>query len=68
MIQIVALGILLQEAEAHAIRVLHLINDVIRLGKIDLILVPDDLALRLGFQTHFDNIPRLVVEEAMGVP
>lgn len=54
-----------QQAKALGFWFLNLVNDVVEFCKIDLILVPDDLTLGLGLQTHLDDIPRLVVEQTM---
>jgi len=44
---------------------LDLIDDVIRLCEVNLVLIPDDLALRLGLERHFHDVPGLVIEQAM---
>lgn len=54
-------------AEAPPVRVLDLVDHVIRLGEVYLVLVPDNLALRLGFQGHFHNVPRFIIEETVRV-
>ena len=47
---------------------LHLVYHVVRLGKINLVIVPDDLALALSLQTHFDDVSGFVIKETMRVP
>ena len=59
--------ILFELAEAPPVRMLDLIDHVIRLGEVYLVLVSDDLALRLGFKGHFHDVPRLVIEETVRV-
>lgn len=54
-------------AEAPTIRMLDLVDHVIRLGEVNLVLVSDDLALRLGFEGHLHDVPRLVIEETVRV-
>jgi hypothetical protein len=56
MVQVVALGVLLEEAEAAGIWVLSLINYIVRLVEIDLIIVPYYLTLRLSLQTHLYDV------------
>ena len=66
-IEIVAFRVLLEQAEAHTVWMLNWVNHMVWLGEINLVFVSNDLTLRLGFQTHFNYIPRLVIEEAMGI-
>ena len=40
---------------------------MIQLRKVNGVIVSNNLTLRLSLQTHFDDISRLVVEEAMGI-
>ena len=68
MVQVEALLVLFQEAQRFSVGMLHMINDVIRLGEVDLIVVPDDLTLALSLQAHFDDVPGLIVEQTMRVP
>jgi hypothetical protein len=43
------------------------INDVIGFGEIDLVFISNNLTLRLGLETHFDNISGLIIEKSVGV-
>lgn len=61
-VKIVAFGIFLQKAETASIRTLLIVDLVIRLVKIYLIVIPDDLTLGLGFQAHLDDVTGLVIE------
>jgi len=45
MVEIVTLRILLQEGKSLGLRLLIAVDNVISLGEIDLVLVPDDLTL-----------------------
>tara|TARA_B110001450_G_C17600412_1_gene472755 strand:+ start:402 stop:539 length:138 start_codon:yes stop_codon:yes gene_type:complete len=45
--------------------VLDLVDDMIRLSEINLVFIPDDLALRLGFERHLDDVSGLVIEKTM---
>jgi hypothetical protein len=67
MVQVITLVVLLKESEAAGLRLLALVDDVIELREVDLVLVSNDLALRLGLEGHFDDVAGLVVEEAVGV-
>ena len=67
MVQIVALGVLLQETERPPVWVLDGVNHVIWLSKIDLIVISYDLPLRLSLETHLDNVSGLVVEKPMRI-
>ena len=59
--------IFLELAQAPAIWVLLGVDDMIRLGKVDLVIISNDLTLGLSLQTHLDNISRLVVEETVRI-
>ena len=67
MVQVITLVVLLKESEAAGLRLLALVDDVIELREVDLVLVSNDLALRLGLEGHFDDVAGLVVEETVGV-
>lgn len=67
MVDVVSFGILLQEAKASSTCVDVVVNDVIQLGEVDGVIVSNYLTLTLGLQTHFHDVSRLVVEEAMGI-
>jgi len=56
-VQVEALLVLFKEAQGLSVRVLHLVNDVVRLGEVDLVVVPNDLPLALSLQAHFDDVP-----------
>jgi hypothetical protein len=49
--------IFLELAKASAVWVLNLIDDMIGLGEVDLVLVPDDLALGLSLERHLHDVP-----------
>ena len=49
--------ILFELTEAPSVGMLDLVDHVIRLGEVYLVLVSDDLALRLGFEGHFHDVP-----------
>lgn len=57
MVKKITLFIFFELAKASSIWMLDLVDNMIRLGKVNLILVPDDLALRLGLERHFHNVP-----------
>ena len=40
---------------------------MIELVEVDGVVVSNDLPLRLGLQAHFDDVPRLVIKQAMRV-
>ena len=67
MVKVVALSVLFQEAQAPAVRMLLGIDDLVGFDEFNCILVPVNLTLRLGSQTDFNNVSRLVVEEPVGV-
>jgi len=66
-VKVVALGVLLEEAETSSVWVLNWIDDMIGFGKINLFIVSNNLTLGLSFQRHLGNIPGLVVKQAMRV-
>ena len=68
MIQVIALGILFEQAETAGIWLLDGIDGVIRLDKINLIVVSNYLALILSFETHLYDVSTFVVEKSMGIP
>lgn len=68
MVKIVSLGVLFQQTKRSAVRMLNGVNHMIRFRKIDLVIVSNDLALRLSFETHLDDIPGLIVKKTMRVP
>jgi hypothetical protein len=43
-------------AKTPAVWMLDLVDDMIRLSEIYLILIPDDLALRLSLERHLDDV------------
>ena len=47
---------------------LHGVDDMVRLGEVNLVIVPDDLPLALGLQAHFDDISGFVVKQPVRVP
>lgn len=53
--------------ETSAVWMLNGVDNMIGLGEIDLVLISDDLSLRLGLQRHFHNVSGFVIEETMGV-
>lgn len=53
----ITLFIFLELAKASAVWVLNLIDDMIGLGEVDLVLVPDDLALGLSLERHLHDVP-----------
>ena len=59
--------ILFELAKAPSIWMLFCVYHVIRLSKINLIIVSNDLTLRLSFQTHLHNISWFVVEKTVWV-
>lgn len=65
MIQEITFFIFLELAETSTVWVLDLVDDMIRLSEINLVLIPDDLALRLGFERHLDDVSGLVIEKTM---
>ena len=67
MVQVVALSILFEKAEASSIWIGSGINNVIGFVKVDLIIIAYYLTLGLGLQTHLDDVTRLVVEETVRV-
>jgi hypothetical protein len=54
-------------AQTSAVWMLDSINHVIGFGEINLVLISNDLSLRLCFQTHLDNISRFIIEKSVGV-
>mmetsp|Transcript_5149 Transcript_5149/g.8748 ORF Transcript_5149/g.8748 Transcript_5149/m.8748 type:complete len:261 (+) Transcript_5149:677-1459(+) len=56
-VQVIALLVLLELAETPAVGVLDRVDHVVGLGEVDLVLVSDDLTLRLGLQAHLHNVP-----------
>ena len=67
MIQVVAFCILLQETEASGVWTLSLVDDIVGLVEIYLVVVANNLALRLSLQTHLHDVARLVVEQPVRV-
>lgn len=57
MVKEITLFIFLELAKASAVWVLNLIDDMIGLGEVDLVLVPDDLALGLSLERHLHDVP-----------
>ena len=49
--------VLLELAEAPSIWVLGSVDDMVGFGEIDLVLISDNLTLRLSFERHFDDVP-----------
>lgn len=66
-IQVVALCVLLEEAETPSIGVLSLIDDIVWLVEVNLIVISYYLSLRLCFQAHLHDVPGFVVEETVRV-
>lgn len=67
MVEVVALGVLLEEAETLAAASLGGVDDLLELGEIDLVLVSNNLPHALSLQTHFYNVSGLVIEQTVGV-
>ena len=67
MIQIIAFRIFFEQAQAPSVRIRNWVDLVVRLGEINLVIISNDLSLRLSFQTHLDNVSALVIEEAVAV-
>lgn len=67
MIKVVAFRVLFEQAEAASIGVLLGVDYVVRFVEVNLVIVPDNLSLRLSLQTHFHDVPRLVVEQTVRV-
>jgi len=67
MVQIVTLVVFLEKAETTSVRVRCRVNHIVWLIEIDLVIISNDLSLWLSFQTHFHNVPRLIVEKAVRV-
>jgi len=67
MVKIVALIIFFELAKTPSIWMLFCINYVIRLSEINLIIISNDLSLRLSLQTHLDNISWFIVEKTVWV-
>ena len=44
-------------AEAPSVWMLGSVDHMIGFGEIDLVLISDNLTLRLSFERHFDNVP-----------
>ena len=65
MIKIVPLSVLLEQTQATSVGTLSCVYYVVWLVEINLIIVPYYLSLRLGFQTHLDDVPGLIVEQTM---
>ena len=63
----ITLFIFFELAKASSIWVLDLVDDMIWLSEVYLVLIPDDLALRLSLEGHLDDIPRFVIKETVGV-
>ena len=57
MVKVVSFCIFLKKTETTCVRTLLLINHVIWLIEVNLIIVSYYLTLRLGFQTHFNDVP-----------
>lgn len=67
MVQVVAIVVFFKEAEAASVRVLCRVDNIVRLVEIDLIIVANNLTLRLRLQTHLDDVSGLVVEKSVRV-
>lgn len=59
--------IFLELAQAPAIGMLVGIDDMVGFGEVNLILVTNNLTLRLSLKAHFHNVARFVVEKTMGI-
>ena len=68
MVQVISFGILLEKTETASVGTRCLVNNVVGLIEVNLIVVAYYLSLGLGLQTHLDDVSRLVVEQAVGVP
>ena len=67
MVEIKLTIIFFELAQTATIWMLNSIDNVVWLGEVNLVFIPDDLALRLGLETHFDNISGFIVEQTMGI-
>ena len=67
MIKVVAFRVLFEQAEAASIGILLGVDYVVRFVEVNLVIVPDNLSLWLSLQTHFHDVPRLVVEQTVRV-
>jgi hypothetical protein len=54
-------------AQTTTIWMLNSIDNVVWLSKVDLVFISNDLSLRLGLQTHLNDISRLIVKQTMGI-
>jgi len=52
----IAFFIFFELTKTPAVWMLDLVDDMIRLSEIYLILIPDDLALRLSLERHLDDV------------
>lgn len=59
--------VFLKLAKASAIWVLNSIDGVIGFGEINLVLISNDLSLRLSLETHLNNVSGFVIEKSVGV-
>jgi hypothetical protein len=66
-IEVVALSVLLEETETLSAGLLDGVDDMVQFGKINLVIVSNNLTLRLGLQTHLYNVSGFVVEQAVRV-
>ena len=67
MVQEVAFLVFFEQAQASRVGVLLGVDNVVRFVEVNLVIVPDDLSLRLSLQTHLHDVPRLVVEQTVRV-
>ena len=58
----IRLGVFFKQGEAPCFGLLGPIDHLVELGEIDLVLVADDLTLRLGLERHLYDVAGLVVE------
>lgn len=67
MVKVVAFVVFFEQTETSSVWVLNWIDDMIGFCKINLIIVSNNLTLRLCLQGHFDDISGLVIKETVGV-